>query len=62
MNSAVLQDIRSTHKTLQCFYKPSNEQCRKEIMRIIPDMVASIEITYLGVNLTSDMEDFFTGH
>ena len=51
-NSTRLQNIRPIYKKSIAFLCSSNEQSKNEIKEIIPFIITSKEIKYLGINLT----------
>ena len=60
MNSAKLQDIKSTHRTSVGFLYTNNEATEREIKESIPITVAQKTIKYLGINLTKEVENLYT--
>ena len=59
MNSAKLQEIKSTYRNLLHFYTPIMKQ-QKEIKESILFTIAPKIIHYLGVNLTRDVKDLYS--
>ena len=57
MNSAKLQDTRSTQKSV-VFPYASNEQSEKEIKKTISIVTPSKRIEYLGINLTREVQEW----
>lgn len=51
--------ISSQHIEAAAFLYTSNTQPEKEITKIIPLMVASERIKYLGINLTKEVKDLY---
>lgn len=49
-------------QTSVAFLYASNEQFQNEIRKTIPFMVSSKRLNYLGINLTKEMQDFYTGN
>ena len=60
MNSAKLQDIKSTHRTSVGFLYTNNEATEREIKESIPFAVAPKTIQYLGINLTKEVKNLYT--
>jgi len=51
--------MRSTCKNQMCFYT-CNEQSEKETKGTIPLTIASKRIKYLRINITKEVNDFYT--
>ena len=60
MHSVKLQDTKSIFKNqLQSLYN-NNRLSEREIKKIIPFVIASKRIKYLGINLTMEAKDLYT--
>ena len=55
MNSAKLQDTKSTHKNQLGFHIPTMNYLRKKLENH-PFTIESKRVKYLGVNLTKEMQ------
>ena len=58
MNSAKLQDIKSTHRNQLHSYTPTMKQQR--IKELTPFTIAPKNIKYLGINLTKEVKNLYT--
>ena len=58
MNSAKLQDTKSTYRNLLHSYT-NNEAAKIEIKELIPFTVAPKTIKYLGINLTKEVKNLY---
>ena len=61
MNSVMSQDTKSTYGNLLHFYTPIMKQQKGKIKESIPFTIASKPIGYLGVNLTKEVKDLYSG-
>ena len=60
MNSAKLEDIKSTCRNLLYFYMPINEAAEKEIRKFIPFTIVPKPIRYLRINLIKEVKYLYT--
>ena len=58
MNSAKLQDIKTTHEGQSYFYV-NDQQSEKEIKKT-SFTTAPKRVNYLGINLTKEVKDLYT--
>ena len=60
MNSAKLQDKKSTHRNRLHSYTPTMKQQKKKSKKLIPFTVAPKPIKYLEINLTKEVKNLYT--
>lgn len=60
MSSATLQDIKSIQQKWFVYLCTCNEQYKNEIKKTIPPTKASQRIKYSVINITKEVQDWYT--